>query len=290
MTKERNLLLAVEVAQPAQAEAALKFGVDVVWIGARTSVNPFLVDELARVLAASPLPVMVKNPMNPDLELWLGAVERLEAMGLHEIALVHRGFSPFEPSPYRNMPQWEIPIELRRRRPDLPMYCDPSHITGDARLVPEFVQIALDLCYDGWMLEVHHDPSQAWSDADQQLTPDQLARTLSGLKLRRSDMQDLPELRGLMELRQEVDQLDFQLLELLSRRLQLSHQLGEIKKDFELPILQPRRWEQILNTRTSAGQSMGLDASFLIKWLQLMHQESIRRQLEVYRPDSAKKL
>jgi chorismate mutase len=290
MTKERNLLLAVEVAQPAQAEAALKFGVDVVWIGARTSVNPFLVDELARVLAASPLPVMVKNPMNPDLELWLGAVERLEAMGLHEIALVHRGFSPFEPSPYRNMPQWEIPIELRRRRPDLPMYCDPSHITGDARLVPEFVQIALDLCYDGWMLEVHHDPSQAWSDADQQLTPDQLARTLSGLKLRRSDMQDLPELRGLMDLRQEVDQLDFQLLELLSRRLQLSHQLGEIKKDFELPILQPRRWEQILNTRTSAGQSMGLDASFLIKWLQLMHQESIRRQLEVYRPDSAKKL
>lgn len=289
MTKEKNLLLAIEVAQPAQAEAALKFGVDVVWIGARTTVNPFLVDELAKVLAGSPLPVMVKNPINPDLELWLGAVERLESMGLREIALVHRGFSPFERSPYRNMPQWEIPIELSRIRPELPMYCDPSHITGNARLVPEFAQIALDLCYDGWMLEVHHDPPRAWTDPDQQLTPDQLASTLDGLELRLNDPQDLSELRGLKELRQEVDQLDLQLLDLLSRRLQISRQLGEIKKNFELPILQPRRWEQILNTRTAAGQSMGLDASFLIKWLQLMHQESIRRQLEVYRPDSAKK-
>jgi len=286
LTLERNLRLAVEVAQPAQAEAALKFGVDVVWIGARTTVNPFLVDELGKVLAGSPLPVMVKNPINPDLELWLGAVERLEALGLRELALVHRGFSPFERSPYRNMPQWEIPIELRRRRPDLPMYCDPSHITGDARLVPEFAQIALDLCYDGWMLEVHHDPSRAWSDPDQQLTPAQLAVTLNGLKLRKTDLQDLEELESLMELRREVDQLDYDLLTLLSQRLQLSHRLGEIKKEFDLPILQPRRWEQILNTRTSAGQAMGLDASFLIKWLQIMHQESIRRQLEVYRPDS----
>jgi len=286
MTLERNLRLAVEVAQPAQAEAALKFGVDVVWIGARTTVNPFLVDELGKVLAGSPLPVMVKNPINPDLELWLGAVERLEALGLRELALVHRGFSPFERSPYRNMPQWDIPIELRRRRPDLPMYCDPSHITGDARLVPEFAQIALDLCYDGWMLEVHHDPSRAWSDPDQQLTPAQLAVTLNGLKLRKTDLQDLEELESLMELRREVDQLDHELLTLLSQRLQLSHRLGEIKKEFDLPILQPRRWEQILNTRTSAGQAMGLDASFLIKWLQIMHQESIRRQLEVYRPDS----
>jgi len=286
MTLERNLRLAVEVAQPAQAEAALKFGVDVVWIGARTTVNPFLVDELGKVLAGSPLPVMVKNPINPDLDLWLGAVERLEALGLRELALVHRGFSPFERSPYRNMPQWEIPIELRRRRPDLPMYCDPSHITGDARLVPEFAQIALDLCYDGWMLEVHHDPSRAWSDPNQQLTPTQLAVTLNGLKLRKTDLQDLEELESLMELRREVDQLDHDLLTLLSQRLQLSHRLGEIKKEFDLPILQPRRWEQILNTRTSAGRAMGLDASFLIKWLQIMHQESIRRQLEVYRPDS----
>ncbi|MEY3574436.1 MAG: hypothetical protein RLZZ617_1034, partial [Bacteroidota bacterium] len=286
MTLERNLRLAVEVAQPAQAEAALKFGVDVVWIGARTTVNPFLVDELGKVLAGSPLPVMVKNPINPDLELWLGAVERLEALGLRELALVHRGFSPFERSPYRNMPQWEIPIELRRRRPDLPMYCDPSHITGDARLVPEFAQIALDLCYDGWMLEVHHDPSRAWSDPDQQLTPAQLAVTLNGLQLRKTDFQDLEELESLIELRREVDQLDHDLLTLLSQRLQLSHRLGKIKKEFDLPILQPRRWEQILNTRTSAGQAMGLDASFLIKWLQIMHQESIRRQLEVYRPDS----
>jgi len=288
MTRERNLLLAVEVAQPAQAEAALKFEVDVVWIGARTTVNPFLVDELGKVLASSPLPVMIKNPINPDLELWLGAVERLEVLGLHDLALVHRGFSPFEPSPYRNMPQWEIPIELRRRRPDLPMYCDPSHITGDARLVPEFAQIALDLCYDGWMFEVHHNPSHAWSDPDQQLTPDQLVRTLNGLKLRKNDLHDPSELSGLSELRQEVDHLDHELLDLLSRRLQLSHRLGEIKKDFDLPILQPRRWEQILNTRTSAGHSMGLDSSFLFKWLQLMHQESIRRQLEVYRSDSAK--
>ncbi len=290
MTRERNLLLAIEVAQPSQAEAALKFGVDVVWIGARTTVNPFLVDELGKVLAGSPLPVMVKNPINPDLELWLGAVERLEALGLHEIALVHRGFSPFERSPYRNMPQWEIPIELRRRRPDLPMYCDPSHITGDARLVPEFAQIALDLCYDGWMLEVHHDPAHAWSDSDQQLTPAQLADTLNGLKFRKIDMDDPSEIIGLRELRQEVDYLDDELLNLLARRLELSHQLGELKKNFDLPILQPRRWEQILNTRTSAGQAIGLDASFLIKWLQLMHQESIRRQLEVYRPDSVKAL
>lgn len=288
MTRERNLLLAIEVAQPSQAEAALKYGVDVVWIGARTTVNPFLVDELGRVLAGSPLPVMVKNPINPDLELWLGAVERLEALGLHELALVHRGFSPFERSPYRNMPQWEIPIELRRRRPDLPMYCDPSHITGNARLVPEFAQIALDLCYDGWMLEVHHDPAHAWSDADQQLSPDQLAQTLQGLQLRRNGFQDPTDLPGLKELRQEVDQLDYELLGLLGRRLELSHRLGDIKKNFDLPILQPQRWEEILNSRTSTGQAMGLNPSFLIKWLQLMHQESIRRQLEVYHPDSVK--
>ncbi len=288
LTQQRAMRWAVEVAHPAQAEAALAHGAHAVWIGARTTVNPFMVDELARALSGTSIPVMVKNPINPDLELWLGAVERLEAVGLNELALVHRGFSPFERSPYRNMPQWEIPIELRRRRPDLPMYCDPSHITGDARLVPEFAQIALDLCYDGWMLEVHHHPADAWSDANQQLTPEQLKLTLENLSFRRLDGGDLQEIPGLEALRLEVDKLDGELLALMSRRLELSHALGHLKKHHELPILQPRRWEEILQTRSTVGQDLGLESSFLIKWLQLMHQESIRRQLDVYRPDSSK--
>ncbi|MFZ9968502.1 MAG: chorismate mutase [Bacteroidia bacterium] len=287
LTQRRGLRLAVEVAQPSQVEHALLHGVDAVWLGARTTVNPFLVDEIGRVLAGTGMPVMIKNPINPDLELWLGAIERMERWGLTQLALVHRGFSPFEPSPYRNAPQWEIPIELRRRRPDLPMYCDPSHITGNARLVPEFAQIALDLCYDGWMLEVHHSPVDAWSDASQQLTPEQLRATINGLSLRYSDP-DNQELAGqLQALREQVDHLDQELLHLMNQRLQLSHQLGALKKEHDLPILQPKRWEQILETRSQDGVSMGLNLSFLNKWLQLMHQESIRRQLEVYRPDSS---
>jgi chorismate mutase len=288
LTQRRGLRLAVEVAQPSQVEQALLHGVDAVWLGARTTVNPFLVDEIGRVLAGTGMPVLLKNPINPDLELWLGAIERMERWGLTQLALVHRGFSPFEPSPYRNMPQWEIPIELRRRRPDLPMYCDPSHITGNAQLVPEFAQIALDLCYDGWMLEVHHSPSDAWSDASQQLTPDQLRDTLGGMTFRFNDPENQELAAQLQGLRAQVDRLDHDLLELMSQRLKLSHRLGTLKKEYDLPILQPKRWEQILETRHREGASMGLNLSFLNKWLQLMHQESIQRQLDMYRPDSSK--
>jgi len=276
-----GLPVATEVANAQHVEACLKNGIDVLWIGARTTVNPFSVQEIAEVLRGVDIPVLIKNPINPDLNLWIGAIERINAVGITKIGAIHRGFSSFDKSSYRNAPMWELPIELKMLCPDLPILCDPSHIAGSKDLIQRVAQKALDMEMDGLMIETHYNPSEAKSDADQQLTPKQLVDLLSHLTVRDKLASDTDLISHLEQLRLVIDELDEELINKFASRMAIIEKIGTYKKDHNITILQLERWEQILKNRLFIAQKVGLSNDFIRKMLELIHQESIRIQAKV---------
>ena len=277
---ETGLLTTVEVAKPLHVEEALRFGVDILWIGARTVVNPFSVQELSEVLRGVDIPVMVKNPLNPDVQLWLGALERLNLVGIKKLIAIHRGFYYYENSAYRNAPMWEIPIELQRIAPNLPIICDPSHISGNRQLLQPVAQKALDLAMAGLMIESHIDPEHALTDAKHQITPAHLESLLNNLVIRSvsGSAEFADRLTGL---RREIDKIDAELIDILARRMKIVEEIGRYKRDNNITILQLIRWSEIISDRLNIGVSMGLSREFLLKMLQLVHKESIQKQTEV---------
>ena len=278
---EFGLPTCVEVANPRHVEEALKFGVDVLWIGARTTVNPFAVQELADALAGTGVPVMVKNPVNPDVALWAGALERLARAGINDLAAIHRGFSTFAPSKYRNAPTWMLPIELKTRFPHIPLICDPSHIGGRRDLLLPIAQKALDLDYDGLMIETHPDPDHALSDAEQQVTPQRLGELLAELKYRRRSTDNADYNSKAEELRQKMDVADREIIEALARRMGLVEELAEYKKANDVKILQLDRWQEIFTSRPDWAARAGVNQKFVAELYKLIHIESIRKQTEV---------
>jgi len=275
---ETGLRVAVEVASPEHARAAIEAGVDALWIGARTVSNPFSVDTIASALRGSDIPVMVKNPLSPDLDLWEGAIERVYSAGIRKIAAIHRGFTPYNKSRYRNLPQWELAIELRSRIPSLPVICDPSHMSGKASLVPEMAQKALDMNMAGLMIEVHHDPASALSDREQQLTPDEFEKMMGSLLFRSHTSSDIGFINHLEELRNRIDSIDYQLIGLLASRMRISGEMGEYKCRSGVTVFQLDRWLEILESRTQQGVSEGLDIEFVGRVIRMIHEESIRCQ------------
>lgn len=276
---ETGLLTAVEVAHPAHVEACLRHRTDILWLGARTVVNPFSVQELAGVLQGVDIPVMVKNPLNPDIGLWLGALERLNHAGIKKLVAIHRGFYYYHHALYRNQPMWEIPIELQRRVPGLPVICDPSHICGRRDLLLPVSQKALDLEMAGLMIESHLDPDHALTDASQQITPEDLTTLIASLIIRQTTGNKEFETK-LEKLQREIDKMDAELLDILSKRLKIVDEIGQYKKENNITILQIKRWRDIFYDRLNLGSRMGLSQDFLLKLLQLLHEESILRQEE----------
>jgi len=279
--REVGLPVATEVANAHHVEAALKAEIDVLWVGARTTVNPFSVQEIADVLKGVDIPVMVKNPVNPDMSLWLGALERINQAGIDRLAAIHRGFSSYEKTPYRNAPRWEIAIELMGRCPDLDVICDPSHIAGQRDLLAAVSQRALDLNMAGLMLESHPTPDEAWSDAKQQVTPAALATLLNGLVVRDSETNNAELLSQLADMRLKIDDLDENILTQISKRMSLVDEIGGYKRDNHVTILQVKRWQQIIQQRSAIGDQMGLSTDFMNQFLQLIHKESIKRQTSI---------
>ena len=275
--EETGMYVATEVATRDHVFEALKAGVDVLWVGARTAVNPFAMQDVADALRGVDIPVLVKNPVNPDLELWIGAIERLYGAGIHRIGAVHRGFSSFDKKMYRNLPLWHIAIELRRRMPNLPILCDPSHIGGKRELIASLCQQAMDLNFDGLIIETHCNPDHAWSDAAQQITPEVLDYVLNLLVIRESNQTT----ENLYELRRQIDGIDENLLELLAKRMRISREIGVYKKEHRMPILQTPRYGEILENRTKAGVAMDLNPDFVQAVLKEIHEESVRQQMIV---------
>ena len=275
--EETHMMVATEVATPEHVELALKYGVDVFWIGARTSANPFAMQAIADSLKSIDVPVLVKNPVNPDLELWIGAMERLNQAGIKRIAAIHRGFSSYDKKIYRNLPMWQIPIELRRRVPDLPLFCDPSHIGGKRELVAPLCQQAMDLGMNGLIVECHCDPDKAWSDAKQQVTPDILAYILSLLVLRDEKVTT----EGISLMRKQIDELDNQLMELLAKRMKVCREIGEYKKEHNMTVLQTSRYNEILNKRGAQGSLWGMAPDFIKTVFEAVHEESVRQQMDI---------
>ena len=278
---ETGMMIATEVANPAHVELALKHDVDVLWLGARTTVSPFIVQEIADALKGTDKIVLVKNPVNPDLPLWLGAVERLYTSNIKKLGVIHRGFSSFEKSKYRNNPEWQIPIELQNRFPDLPLICDPSHIAGTRSLIFDICQTALDFNFDGFMVETHFDPDNAWSDAKQQITPETLVRMMIDLKVRKRQASSEDYLSELNKLRANIDILDDKLLGLLSKRMEVADGIGLLKKENNVSILQTNRWNEILGKMILRGEEKGLSEEFVLKIYKAIHQESISHQKKV---------
>lgn len=277
-----KLPVSAEVAEPAHIELALKHNIDVLWVGARTTVNPFQVQHMADALAGTDIPVMVKNPVNADVDLWLGAIERFEKAGIKNIAAIHRGFSGYSPAAgYRNQPNWPIPIELKRRRPELPIICDPSHITGNRNRIAEVAQKAMDMHFDGLMIETHPRPDEAWSDVAQQVTPLQLKAILNELVIRQEFTQDMTAQEQLEYLRQLMDSIDAEIIDLLAKRMELSEQMGDVKKACNMTAFQPARWREIVETRAERGQKHLLPKEFIVELYEKIHHESIRVQLSV---------
>ncbi len=276
--KEYGFKVTVEVANAQHTELALKYGVDVLWIGARTTVNPFSVQEIADVLKGVKVPVMVKNPIHADLQLWIGAIERVYNSGISQIAAIHRGFHFYGKTKYRNKPMWQLPIELRTLFPDLPIICDPSHISGNRELIPSVAQKALDLGMNGLMIESHYNPEIALSDAQQQLTAAQLNELISKLVLRKQNCADEITTNTLTELRKIIDEIDDELINVLKRRLQIIEQIGTYKKEHNITIFQLDRWQEILRTRGQWADKIGVSRQHIEKICQLLHEESIRVQ------------
>ena len=286
-----NIPVAIEVAEAAHIELALQHGIDVLWIGARTTVNPFQVQHLADALKGVDIPVMVKNPVNPDAGLWQGAIERFEKAGITNVAAIHRGFSGYGAAAgYRNQPNWPIPIELKRRMPELTIICDPSHITGNRARIAEIAQKAMDMHFDGLMIETHPRPDEAWSDAAQQITPAALQELLAALIVRREYTEDMSGLMQLEYLRQLMDSLDAEIIDLLAKRMELSEQMGQVKKDCNLTAYQPGRWREIVESRGQRAQAQELSKEFIVKLYEQIHHESIRVQLSILEGQGIKEI
>ncbi len=279
--KQFNFKTTVEVANAQHVELALKYKVDVLWIGARTTVNPFSVQEIADVLKGVNIPVMIKNPVNADVQLWLGAIERINNAGITNIAAIHRGFHFYGKNKYRNMPLWQLPIELKTILPHLPIICDPSHISGNTELIPHVAQKALDLGMDGLMIESHNNPKVALSDAQQQLTPSELNNLIDKLIIRNQATKNAEAINDLELLRNLIDEIDDELLSILKKRNQVVQQIGTYKKQHHITIFQLQRWQHILKTRAQLAEKIGLNRSYIEKLCQLLHDESIKVQNEV---------
>ena len=275
--EETGMLVATEVATPEHVELALKYGIDILWVGARTTANPFAMQALADSLKGIDVPVFVKNPVNPDLELWIGAMERINQAGIKKMAAIHRGFSSYDKKIYRNMPMWQIPIELHRRIPDLPIICDPSHIGGRRELVAPLCQQAMDLGFDGLMVESHCTPDCAWSDAKQQVTPDVLDFILSKLVVREL----APTTESLETLRRHIDEIDNNLMELLAKRMRISREIGQYKLEHNMTVVQTRRYNEILDKRGAQGVLCGMAPEFVKSVFEDIHEESVRQQIEL---------
>jgi chorismate mutase len=279
--KETGLPITVEVATAKQVEDALHFGVDILWIGARTTVNPFSVQEVADALRGVDVPVLIKNPINADLELWIGAVERIEKAGIKQTGLIHRGFSSYGNTEYRNAPMWHLAIEMKRRNPNMLLINDPSHISGRRDILGDVSQKAIDLGFDGLMIETHIDPDNAWSDAKQQITPEQLATLLDGIKWRSEDISSESFHIALDKFREQINQVDDELLLLLGQRMKIAAQIGSYKKNNNVTILQTNRWNEILERAFVKGEKLSLSREFISKYLDAVHMESINLQNKI---------
>jgi len=282
---EFDVKIATEVATTEHVEMALKYDIDILWLGARTTVNPFIVQEIANSLKGIDLPFLIKNPINPDLSLWLGAIERIAGAGIKKIGAVHRGFSSFQKTKYRNAPMWQIPLELKRHFPEVLLFCDPSHIAGNREMLGELSQKALNLNYDGLMIESHIDPSSALSDAEQQITPDKLAALLDKLKVREATSDDVIFKNHLDELRDKVDHLDREIIEALAARMKAVEEIGNYKKDNNVSIFQLNRWQEITETRPEWAKIFDLDPTYVLDIYKLIHQESIKKQTLIFNKD-----
>lgn len=278
--KELQIPFMIEVANPSHIEKALKYDIDFFWIGARTTVNPFNVQEIANALQGIDIPVLIKNPVNPDLALWIGAIERIYQTGIRKLAVIHRGFSSFKPTKYRNEPLWQIPIELKTYLPNMPLICDPSHMAGRRDLLQEISQRALNLNYEALMIESHINPDQALSDAKQQVTPTKLSEILTDLHYRQSDKETIWE-HTLEDLRTKIDSIDQELIEVIAKRMELIDQIGLYKKDHNMTIFQLERWEEVFATRPEWAEKIGLHSNFIGELYKLIHWESIRLQSKV---------
>lgn len=276
--EETGMLIATEVATPEHVELCLRHGIDLLWIGARTSTNPFAMQALANSLQGVDIPVLVKNPVNPDIELWIGALERLNQAGVRRLGAIHRGFCSYGEDQYRNAPMWPIPIELRRRYPSLPILCDPSHIGGSRELIAPLAQQAMDLGFDGLMVECHCHPDDAWSDARQQITPEMLQKILSQLVIRNSEGTDGGQIQ---RLRDGIDAIDHQLVTLLAQRMRVCREIGRYKKENSVTVLQPDRYQSLLLERREEAQKCGLSPDAVARIFELIHEESIRQQLDI---------
>ena len=279
--QETGLKSTVEVAKAKHVELALKHEVELLWIGARTTGNPFAMQEIADSLKGIDIPIMVKNPLNPEVNLWIGAIERLLDIGICDIAAIHRGFFTYKNSKYRNIPQWQLALDLKRKFPKLPMICDPSHITGNSNHILEIAQKAMDMSYDGLMIETHIDPTNALSDKNQQITPLQLENILNDLVIRNFETDDTEFKATLKQLRIQIDDLDIELLDVLKRRMDLVEKIGIHKKENEVTILQNNRWIEMLKSRVKYGEENGLSEIFIQQLLKAIHQESIDKQNSV---------
>ena len=279
--KLTGLPITVEVATAKQVEDALHFDVDVLWIGARTTVNPFSVQEVADALKGSNVPVLIKNPINPDLELWTGAVERVAKAGINQIGLIHRGFSAYGNSEYRNAPMWHLAIEMKRRHPNMPFINDPSHICGRRDILLDVMQKAIDLDYDGFIIESHIDPDKAWSDAKQQVTPERLTEMLNSIVWRNEDSSSEEFHAALEKLRQQINHLDDELMQILGQRMKVAEQIGLYKKNNQITILQTNRWNEILERAFRQGDKLGLSKEFITKYFDAVHMESINHQNKI---------
>src|ERR1700754_804012 len=276
--KQAGLPTTVEVATGKQVQDALTFDVDVLWIGARTTVNPFSVQEVADALRGADVPVLIKNPINPDIELWTGAVERVAKAGIKEIGLIHRGFSSYGNTEYRNAPMWHLAIEMKRRTPGLMMINDPSHISGRRDILLDVAQKAIDLDMDGLIIETHIDPDNAWSDAKQQITPERLVELLDSIKWRHETTTEKEFIDALAKLREQIDHIDDELIQLLGQRMRIADQIGKYKKDNNITILQTNRWNSILEKAFAKGEKMNLSKEFITKYYDAVHMESINHQ------------
>jgi len=282
---ETGLLTAVEAGNPEHVDELLKHGIDIIWIGARTTVNPFAVQEIADAVKGNNVHVWVKNPINPDLKLWMGAIERIEKAGIENVVAIHRGFQVYENSVYRYPPKWDIPISLMSERPDLKIVCDPSHITGKRDMLLSVSQKAMDLGFDGLMIETHPNPDQAWSDAAQQITPQTLQQLLAQLQIRDRNIEGVGFTNELESLRNMVDSLDEELLEIIAKRMDLIAKIGSYKKQHNITVFQPERWLEIKKSRANFGENLKLNPEFVLNILTEIHNESIRFQTEIIYPE-----
>ena len=275
--EETGMLLATEVATPQHVEMALEAGIDILWVGARTTANPFAVQELADSLKGVDIPVLVKNPVNPDVELWIGALERINGAGVKRLGAIHRGFSSYDRKIYRNLPMWQIPIELNRRIPQLPLFCDPSHIGGRRDLIAPLCQQAMDLGMEGLIIESHCDPDSAWSDAKQQVTPDILSYILNLLVIRDESVTT----ENITELRKQIDSIDNDLIELLAKRMRVAREIGQYKKEHKMTVLQSKRYSEIIDKRGAQGALCGISPDCMNTIFEAIHEESVRQQMEI---------